>query len=42
MGTSKRTYIKGHLPGVLLPVPPPQQQLLPTHTSTGDTPTIRR
>ena len=32
--------LRGHLPGLLLPVPHPQGEPLPTHASTGDPPTL--
>ena len=40
MVTSKRVYIKGDLPRLLLPVPHPCGKPLPTHSSTGDLPTL--
>ena len=39
--TSKRAYAKGHLQGLLLPCPCPHGKPLPSHTSTGDPPTLR-
>ena len=39
MVTSKRVYVKGDLPGLLLPVPCPCGEPMPTHASTGDPPT---
>ena len=39
MVTSKRTYVKGDLPGLLLPGPHPCGKPLLTHASTGDPPT---
>ena len=39
MVTSKRAYTKGDFPG-LLPVPRPCYEPLPSHTSTGDPPTL--
>ena len=38
--TSKRTYAKTHLPGLLLPVPRPCGRLLQTHASAGDLQTL--
>ena len=38
VATSKRAYAKGNLPRLLLPVPPPCDEPLPIHGSTGDPP----
>ena len=40
MVTSKRVYIKRDLPRLLLPVPHSCGEPLPTHSSTGDPPTL--
>ena len=40
MVISKRAYTKGHLPGLLLPVPPSQGEPLVLHASDGDPPTL--
>ena len=40
VATSKRAYAKGNLPRLLLPVPPPCDEPLPIHGSTGDPPTL--
>ena len=40
MVTSKRVYTKGDLPRQLLPVTPSLGESLPTHSSTGDPPTL--
>ena len=40
MVTSKRAYTKGHLPGLLLPVPPSQGEPLVVHASDRDPPTL--
>jgi len=37
---SKRVYATGGLPRLLLPVPRPCGEPLPTHTSTGGSPTL--
>ena len=40
MATFRRAYAKGDLPGLLLAVPRPCDEPLPTHASTGDPPTL--
>lgn len=40
MGNLKRSYTKGHLPWLLLPVPHPHGEPLLTHTFTREPPTL--